>query len=81
MDHLKDSLMTPEQLAAWVKDRQAGVQFEAQKKIYAQPKIGYATYHWLWLLGHPDGVEKNFNKSDIKEVDLLRRADGTWSWR
>lgn len=81
MSHLRIEPWSPEGMALWVKDRQSGSQCEADKKVYAQPKNGYATYHWLWILGHKDGIERDFTRSNTKETDLFRHADGTWSWR
>lgn len=49
---------------------------------YKQPKAGCATFHWLWVLGHPlgKGQRMNFKKSDVLCRDLYRKADGSRSW-
>lgn len=63
---------TPEFMAQWVADRQAGSQCDTDKKTYVQPKTGLATYHWLWVLGHPGGEKDNFEFSDMRLTEVRK---------
>jgi hypothetical protein len=49
--------------------------------VYPQPTCGEATFHWLWVIGHPRGRKDDFSSSGIRESGLYRRVDGTYSWK
>lgn len=67
--HYLMPVWTPEFLAQWTADRRAGIQTDAETKIYIQPRIWTEpTKHWYWVLGKPGGV-----KDDYSVVDPMYR--------